>query len=71
MFFYTNVSTDGNKILFRGYKDQKKITQKVDYSPSLFIESESGEYLSIHKNKLERKIFPTMKEQNSLCTFIR
>ena len=62
MFFYTNVSTDGNKILFRGYKDQKKITQKVDYSPSLFIESESGEYLSIHKNNLERKIFPTMKE---------
>lgn len=62
MFFYTNVTSDSKQILFRGYKDGKKISQKVEFVPSLFMESETGEFRSIHNKKLTRKQFETFKE---------
>lgn len=62
MFFYTNVLQDSNEILFRGYKDGKKIQQKVKYSPSLFIENKFGEYESLDGTKLSRKRFDTISD---------
>lgn len=62
MFFYTNVTNDGKQILFRGHKNGKKIIQKIDFAPSLFIESNSGEFKSIRGKKLERKKFDTFRE---------
>ena len=61
MFFYTNVAVDGNDILFRGYKDGKKVLQKVKYSPSLFIEKETGEFFSLEKTPLDRMQFESIK----------
>lgn len=37
--FYTSVETLGSKILHRGYKDGKPFSRKVDYTPTLFIDT--------------------------------
>jgi DNA polymerase elongation subunit (family B) len=52
--FYTNVQVYGSKILFRGIVDGKKIRQKIDYNPTLYVTSQKptkfrtvkGEYVS-------------------------
>jgi DNA polymerase elongation subunit (family B) len=35
--FYTNLSRYGNSILYRGYKDGKRIQYKVPFAPTLFV----------------------------------
>ena len=44
MNFYTNVSTWGNYLLLREYKDGKRINRRVKYSPTLFcpVAKETG-----------------------------
>lgn len=59
--FYTNVALEGDNILFRGYKDGKKITQKFPYSPSLFIESATGDFRTLDGVPLVRNQFPTIR----------
>lgn len=66
--FYTSVETYGSKILHRGYKDGKPFTRKVDYLPTLFIDSdknknvESSEWKTLD-GKVVYPIQPgTMKE---------
>jgi len=52
--FYTNVQVYGSRILFRGVQNGKKIKQKIDYNPTLFVTSQKptkfrtirGEYVS-------------------------
>ena len=40
MFFYTNVNVNREgKICFRGYKDGKRITEKIPFHPTLFVRS--------------------------------
>ena len=54
MNFYTNVSVYGSRILFRGVEDGRKIRQKLDYHPTLYVNSKvptgfttvSGDYVS-------------------------
>jgi len=38
--FYTNVQVYGSKILYRGIENGKKVRQRVDYHPTLFIPSQ-------------------------------
>lgn len=53
MFYYTNVHTYGNNILFRGMKDGKRVNQKIPFQPALYarankqteFKSLTGEYL--------------------------
>jgi len=57
--FYTNVQNFGNNILFRGVKDGKRIKERIQYSPSLFLPSKKvtnytsldGDYLDLKKFK--------------------
>ena len=35
--FYTNVSRYGNSLLYRGYKNGKKIQTKIKYQPTYFV----------------------------------
>ena len=44
MNFYTNVSTWGNYLLLREYKDGKRVNRRVKYSPTLFcpVAKETG-----------------------------
>ena len=35
--FYTNVSRYGNSLLYRGYRNGKKIQTKIKYKPTYFV----------------------------------
>lgn len=39
MEFYTNVQRKGNHILYRGYKDGKRVQKKIPFAPTLFLRS--------------------------------
>jgi len=42
--FYTNVSMDySGNVLYRGYKDGKRVQGKIQYSPTMYIESKEPE----------------------------
>ncbi len=57
MQFYTNVQCFGNSILYRGVMDGKRVKQRIDYSPSLYIRSKTGQYKTLDGKTLERKRF--------------
>lgn len=49
MKFYTNVAVWGGKIVYRGVDGDRRVTQRVDYHPSLFVKSQKQtEYTTIH-----------------------
>ena len=62
MIFYTNVQCFGNSILYRGVMDGKKVKQRIDYQPSLYIHSKKGTYKSLDGTLLQRKKFDDIKE---------
>lgn len=37
MEFYTNISRYGNQLLYRGYKDGRRIATKIPFSPTLYV----------------------------------
>ena len=59
--FYTNVQCFGNNILYRGIMDGKRVKQRIDYSPSLYIPFKSNFGTTTFKNlagePLQQKIF--------------
>mgnify|MGYP003332596925 CR=1 FL=1 len=62
--FYTNVQCFGNSILYRGVKDGKRIKQRIDYSPSLYVPSRKSnqtEYKSLEGIPLDRKEFEDLR----------
>lgn len=60
---YTNVQVRGNNILYMGYDEYgKRVQEKKDYSPSLFLEDSNGEYLSFYDKKLKRKQFDKISD---------
>jgi DNA polymerase elongation subunit (family B) len=40
--FYTNVQSLGGKILYRGVMDGKRVKQRIDYEPSLYLPARGG-----------------------------
>jgi len=61
--FYTNVQTIAGHILYRGVLDGKRVKQKIEYSPSLYIQSNKNtEYRSLDGEILQRKLFGTIYE---------
>jgi DNA polymerase elongation subunit (family B) len=61
--FYTNVQTFGSNILYRGIQNGKRVKQRVEYSPSLYIPSKRiTNFTSLDGDYLDQKIFGTMKE---------
>lgn len=52
--FYTNVQTIGNKICFRGIRGGRKIRQKIDFRPTLYVPSKNpSEYKNLHGEFVE------------------
>ena len=43
MKFYTNVTVQGNNVLFRGFDNGHRIQEKVPFKPSLFLTSRTGQ----------------------------
>jgi DNA polymerase elongation subunit (family B) len=60
--FYTSVQSFSNYILYRGIKDGKRVKERIDYSPSLFLPSKRiTNYTNLEGEYLEQKIFPDIK----------
>jgi len=56
--FYTNVQSFGNNILYRGIKNGKRVKERVEYSPSLFLPSKKiTNFTSLEGDYLDQKIF--------------
>lgn len=48
--FYTNCTVYGSRILYRGVENGRRIKERVDYHPTLFLPSETPtEYTTLHK----------------------
>ena len=63
MDFYTNVQTYGSNILYRGVMDGKRIKQRIEYEPSLYLPTKKQtQYRSLDGLPLERKKFDNMRE---------
>jgi DNA polymerase elongation subunit (family B) len=56
--FYTNVQSFGNNILYRGIQNGKRVMEKIEYSPSLYILSKKiTNFTSLEGDYLDQKIF--------------
>jgi DNA polymerase elongation subunit (family B) len=56
--FYTNVQCFGNNILYRGIIDGKRVKQRIEYSPSLYVPSKRiTNFTSLDGDYLDQKIF--------------
>ena len=61
--FYTNIKSWGNNILYRGIKNGKRVKMKIDYEPSLYIESNKPtDFKTLHGKFLEQKKFDSIRE---------
>ena len=63
MDFYTNVQAYGSYILYRGVMDGKRVKQRIEYEPSLYLPSKKQtQYKSLSGQPLEPKRFDTMRD---------
>jgi len=63
MDFYTNVQSYGNYILYRGIMDGKRVKQRVEYQPSLYLPSKKQTaYKSLDGVNLEPKRFDSIRD---------
>lgn len=62
--FYTNIRKWGKKLLFAGYDNGKKVFEKMDFEPELFLpdDTASGKYMGWDGQKLRRETYDNMKE---------
>ena len=61
--FYTNVQVVSGNILYRGVLDGKRVKQKIEYSPSLYITTtKKTEFRSLDGEPLQRKLFGNIQE---------
>jgi len=60
--FYTNIQCFGNNILYRGIQNGKRVKDKINYSPSLFIPSKKiTNHTSLDGDYLDEKKFASVK----------
>jgi DNA polymerase elongation subunit (family B) len=65
MKFYTNVFQRGNKIYVRGYNNDKRFAETIDYKPYLFINSSgknNTKYRTLDDKLVDRRDFDTIKD---------
>ena len=61
--YYTNVAVYGNNILFRGVKNGRRVREKVQYSPTLFLPTNKNtEWKNLHGEFVEPKRFETIRQ---------
>ena len=62
MNFYTSVHVIGNNVMFRGIRNGKRVKQRIEYSPSLYLETKKdSKYKSLQGLNLEQKKFETIR----------
>ena len=61
--FYTNVQSLGNNILYRGVVDGKRVKQRIEYSPSMYLVSKKPtEFKSLDGEYLSKKQFDDIRD---------
>ena len=63
MLFYTNVFARGNYIYFRGFKDGKRVNQKIPFQPTFYVRSpkETG-FKTLWGENLDKVKFSSINE---------
>ena len=60
--YYTNVSTYGSNILFRGVKNGRRVKMKIEYAPTLFLPvNKNTEWKTLSGDNLEPKKFENIR----------
>ena len=64
MLFYTDVYKRGNFIYFRGYKDGKRVSDKIPFQPTFYVRTgnKDSPYKSLLGEPLEKKVFGSINE---------
>ena len=62
MEFYTNVTRYGNNLLYRGYKDGHRFTDRVKFAPTLYVADPNGTAYTMNGVRVSPKLFDTMRE---------
>ena len=63
MKFYTSVNQFGNRILIRGINNGKRVNDRVEFKPSLFVKSKEGtKYKSLFGDTLDEIQFESINE---------
>ena len=61
--YYTNVSVYGPHILYRGVKNGRRVKEKINYSPTLFLPSKKeSEFKTLFGENLEPMKFESIRE---------
>jgi len=60
--FYTSVSRYGNKILYRGYRDNNKVETKDRFSPTLYQQSADGTAKVLDGTRVAPRTFDSMRD---------
>lgn len=63
--FYCSVTQQKNSLLVSGYKDGKRVLDKISYKPYLFVPSADGEYQTIFGEKRKKLQFDSIFEAKS------
>lgn len=64
MIFYTNILARGNYVYFRGFKDGKRVNQKIPFQPTLYVRANNkdSKYKTLWGESLEKVKFSSMTE---------
>jgi DNA polymerase elongation subunit (family B) len=63
MKYYTNISIQGNNILYRGVKNGRRVKEKIQYSPVLYLPSKKdSEFKTLFNENLEARRFETIRD---------
>ena len=63
MKYYTNIAIQGNNILYRGVKNGRRVKEKVQYSPVLYLQTEKEtEWKTLFGKNLESRRFETIRD---------
>lgn len=61
--YYTNIVVQGNNILYRGVQNGRRVKNKIQYSPTLFLPTKKeSEFKTLFGEPLEPKRFETIKD---------
>ena len=63
MNYYTNISVQGNNILYRGVNNGRRVNKKIEYSPTLFLPTNKNTpWKTLFGESLESKKFETIRD---------
>ena len=61
--YYTNISVQGNNILYRGVKNGRRVKEKIQYSPTLYLLSNKpSEFKTLFNEPVEPMKFESIRE---------